>query len=472
MQKILIRSGMSPLDAFSADKVIKHNSIGGNVGNLIYQFGVIRTIMTENIEIIPDYYNYDYSQERADFINKEYAAYVIPLADAFRKQFISELRNYTKLIKKLTIPVYVVGVGLRAPLEPNLEEGFSFDEDAKAFVSAVLEKSTIIGVRGQITADYLSRLGFKEGKDHMVIGCPSMYSFGRELNIREPKLTKDSLISINSSKLSPDNVLEFINRTMTQYSDHYFIPQWMKELELVYTGKIQIGDKHPYYPTNMKDSVYLNDRVRYFLNAKSWIDFLKGVELSVGARLHGNITATIAGTPSILLVKDARMRELAEYHQLTYITSQDIDENTNLDEIVKTLDFKKPERMQAENFDRFIGFLDKNGIEHIYQDTLNPEVAPLDLALENTNSLPPLKTIAGVTVEEMVDRWEKYDEIKGKKLKASSSKRENKLQNKLKKVEKENKKCKKQLSHANKTLNRKSVRFSLKLADSLARIKK
>lgn len=461
MKKILLRTGMSPLDIFSADKIIKNNSIGGNVGNLIYQFGVVRTIMTEDTEIVPDYYSYDDSAERINIINKEYDAYVIPLADAFRQQFVPSLKKYTKLIKKLTIPVYVIGVGLRAPFEPKLEEGFPFDEDVKNFVTAVLEKSQTIGVRGQITADYLTRLGFVEGQDHMVIGCPSMYSFGRELHIREPQITKESLISFNSSKLSPNNVLSFIDRTMKQYTNHYFIPQWMKELELVYSGKIQVGDKHPFYPTNMKDPVYLNDRVRYFLNAKTWIDFLKGADLSIGARLHGNITATIAGTPSILLVKDARMRELAEYHQLTYITSNDINEQTNLSELIETLDFKRPEKKQAENFDRFISFLDLNNIDHIYRKTLNPKDVPLDLALENVNSLPALKTIAGVSMKDMLDRWEAYDKIKP----PTNTKHEKQLQNKLNK-------CEKQLKHANKTLNRKSVKLSLKVADTIAKIKR
>src|SRR5699024_5431769 len=157
MKNILIRSGISPLDTFNAAYMIKHNSIGGNVGNLIYAYSVYRTLMKEETNIVPDYYSTD--PNKADEINEKYDAYVIPLADAFRKDFIPALRNYTKLIKKLKIPVYVIGVGLRAPFEPNLDEGFPFDEDVKDFVSAVLEKSNLIGLRGEITSNYLSRLG-------------------------------------------------------------------------------------------------------------------------------------------------------------------------------------------------------------------------------------------------------------------------------------------------------------------------
>src|SRR5690625_1003873 len=104
-----------------------NNSIGGNVGNLIYAYSVYRALMTEGTNIVPDYYSRN--SNNADKINKKYDAYIIPLADAFRSDFIHELKDYTKLIKKLTIPVVVIGVGLRAPFEPKLNEGFPFDED-------------------------------------------------------------------------------------------------------------------------------------------------------------------------------------------------------------------------------------------------------------------------------------------------------------------------------------------------------
>ncbi len=323
MKNILIRSGMSPFDTFDATEVIAKNGIGGNVGNLVYQYSIFRNLMTEDTIITPDYYNYD--PARADEINEKYDAYVIPLADAFREQFVPALRKYTKLIKQLKIPVYVIGVGLRAPFEPKLNEGFSFDEDVKAFVSAVLEKSNMIGLRGEITSKYLSRLGFREGIDHTVIGCPSMYAFGRELNIRKTNITKDSIVSVNSSKLSQKNVLDFITRSLEDYPNHYFIPQWMKELVLTYVGAPSLEDSSDNYPVNMSDSLYKNNRVRFFLNVPTWLDFLKQADLSFGARLHGNITATIAGTPSILIPKDARMRELTEYHGLTHVWWNDME---------------------------------------------------------------------------------------------------------------------------------------------------
>ncbi|MBS4204775.1 polysaccharide pyruvyl transferase family protein [Lederbergia citrea] len=458
MKNILIRAGMSPLDTFDAARMIVDNSIGGNVGNLVYAYSIFRTLMTEETTITPDYYNYD--PKRADEINEKYDCYIIPLADAFREQFVPSLRKFTKLIKKLKIPVIVIGVGLRAPFEPKLNEGFPFDKDVRDFVSAVLEKSSMIGLRGEITSKYLSGLGFREGIDHTVIGCPSMYTFGRELHIRETNITKDSIVSVNSSLLSPKNVLDFITRGMEEYPNHYFIPQWMKEMKLVYAGTPSVAKSSNNYPVKMSDPTYMNDRVRFFLNVPTWLDFLRQADLSFGARLHGNITATIAGTPSILLPKDARMRELAEYHSLTHVMANEITDKTKLSDLIEKVDFQSPTKKQGENFDKYISFLNKNNVNHIYKDTMTPAIVPLEEKLSKIELQPPLTTISGCTLEEMVERWEKYFPFEEKKL----ADKDKIIKEQRKRITEQDK----ALKYYKGTLNRKSVRLALKTANMFA----
>lgn len=456
MKNILIRSGISPLDTFDAAHMIDKNSIGGNVGNLIYAYSIYRTLMKENTTITPDYYSTN--PNRADEINEKYDCYVIPLADAFRPDFIPILRRYTELIKKLNIPVIVIGVGLRAPFEPKLDEGFPFDEDVKSFVKAVLEKSNIIGLRGEITSKYLTKLGFREGVDHTVIGCPSMYTFGRELKIRDTNITKDSVVCVNSSLLSPKNVLDFISRSMNDFPNYYFIPQWRKEMILTYAGSPSLNETVENYPAKMSHPAYMNNRVRYFLNAPTWIDFMRNADLSFGARLHGNVTAVIAGTPSIIIPKDGRMRELAEYHGFTSIWWNDITENTSLTDEIQKLDFKSPEKVQPKNFDNFIDFLNKNNLPHVYEDDLSPSNVPLDDKIANTELLPPLEPISSCSLEEMVERWEKYYPLAAKKEAAAKKRLENKYEKEI--AEKD-----KRIKHLEDTLNRKAPRTALKLAN-------
>lgn len=460
MKKILIRSGVSPLENFDAAEMIARNSIGGNVGNLIYQFGVYRTLMTENAELVPDYYDIDASEERAEEINENYDAYVIPLADAFRPQFESHLKHYTRLIKQLKIPVYVIGVGLRAPYEPNLEEDFPFDESVKQFVKAVLEKSNIVGVRGEITSKYLSKLGFREGIDHTVIGCPSMYSFGRNLTIKELNYSQDATICFNSSLFSPKNVLKLITKEMKKTEDYYFIPQWLKEMRLTYVGSPAVSKNDKNYPSKITSFPYKENRVRYFLSAPSWINFMKQADLSFGTRLHGNITATIAGTPSIIIPKDGRMRELVEYHNLTQIPYNQIKEDTTLEKLIEKSDFKAPEKVHKQNFDHFISFLNKNEIEHIYQDDMDIKESPLDRELAKLELKPPIEPVINCTKNEILERIDKLSIQED----LHYNERLTELKQKLATKERE-------VNYLRGTLNRKSLKLTLKIADTISRLR-
>ena len=137
MRKILLHCGMSPFDNPTIGEIIINKySIGSNLGNLMYANSVARTLLTENSEIVSTYYQYDYSDEEIDRINSEYDSFIIPLADAFRREFIPQLNKLTSFINRLKIPCVVIGVGLRADFDQrNLT--CSFDNDVKEFVKAV-----------------------------------------------------------------------------------------------------------------------------------------------------------------------------------------------------------------------------------------------------------------------------------------------------------------------------------------------
>lgn len=468
MKRYLIRSGIAPTEIKQPEEMIFKNLIGGNIGNLIYAYSIYRNLMTEDVEIVPDKYRID--EKDADMINKYYDAYIIPLADAFRDTFVKNLKKYTRLFEKLTIPVIVIGVGVKAPINKRIKDGFSFDKEVTEFVKAVLKRSNMIGVRGQITADYLSYLGFTEGVDHTVIGCPSMYAFGRELHIKDLKLTNSSTIALNSSKLSPEHVLKFITGVSNDYSDYYFIPQWMKEFKMTYVGNEKLEENTLFYPNTIGDKYYEENKVRFPLNAKSWIDFMKDMDLAVGARLHGNITATIAGTPSLLLIKDARMKELAEYHNLTHLSEDELKGDVKLKDIVNQLDFHSPEKVQSKNFDHFISFLEKNGLDHIYNYNYY-QYPPLDKKIEAINlpkMLTPINALDSIELSNRLINYNKLEET----MRLDLKKDKKKLSQEIVEYKKEIKRDKEIIERLNRQLQRKSVKFGLKFGDSLAIVKK
>lgn len=409
MKKILVRSGMRPTDSFSAEEILTKDRTGYNNGNLAYQYSIFRTLWKEDVELFSD--GYFANPNLADEINETYDAYIIPLADAFREDFRWMLRAYTHLIKRLTIPVYVIGVGLRAPYEPKLGEAFIFDEDVKAFVSAVLEKSGQIGLRGEITSEYLTKLGFKEGVDHRVIGCPSLYTFGRELKIRSLDLHKNSPIAINASPVALETSIEFLNKVTAQYSNYNFIPQLYDELFLTYAGGPGVVSDISNYPTSIASKYYQEGKVKYFTSMQAWLDEMKRTSFSIGSRLHGNVTATIVGTPNISFVQDARMRELAAYHQLPHVTAEALTSFNNLEELLEKVDIHSAEKVQAANFDNYLDFLDYNEIDHIYEADKNRKDAPMDSFLKDVEFSKGIVPITACSKEEIFQRLAQVTEI-------------------------------------------------------------
>ncbi|GGP07951.1 polysaccharide pyruvyl transferase family protein [Oceanobacillus neutriphilus] len=409
MKKILVRSGMSPLDAFSAEEIIQKNIIGNNVGNFMYPYSIFRNMNTENVQLVSDYYQFNPAD--ADNINETYDAYVIPLANAIRPSFMPAMRKYTELIERLKIPVYVIGIGMAFPYEPDIGTKKPFDDDVKRFVSAVLEKSSMLGLRGQITSDYLSYLGFKEGRDHQVIGCPSMYTYGENIKIRDLVLNSDSSICVNMTPKANQEVRKFLNGLNKQYENIDFIPQDLDEMVLTYSGTPLLGGavntKLDNYPNSLNSSYYENNQVKFFLSAPSWIEHMRNINLSVGTRMHGNVAPTLAGTPSITVPIDARMRELSEYHNFPRVLPREINDETRLEDLIEKLDLKSVEKSHKKNYDNFIHFLENNEIEHAYDYNSQNKKLPFESELDKITLQKPITPITSCSNKEMKERLQK-----------------------------------------------------------------
>lgn len=400
MKKYLMRSGINPLEYKTPKDLIGKDFIGTNPGNLIYAYGIYRNLVSENVEIHSDNYAINFSE--IEYINNNYDGYIIALADAIRSDFMGQLRLLTKMIKQLDIPVYLIGMGIRAPYNVDHETlSFDFDDTVREFVKAVLEKSEIVGLRGKITAQYLSNLGFIEGKDHIAIGCPSMYTFGPNLKIKNSEiLTDTSLITTNLSKPAPKSVKKYISNIHHNYKKATFLPQGYDEFKLLYSGSSTFFSED--YPSSLEDIQYSTGNPKFFLNAPTWIDFMKTVDFSFGTKLHGNITATIAGTPSITIPLDARMRELVEYHNLTSLELEKFDDSKTLQQLISEADIHAPEEKQKENYEKFIDFLKANHLEPVVQ--VPGQKIYADELLENSTLYPVITSSIDTTEEEKAIR--------------------------------------------------------------------
>ena len=468
VKKILIRTGMSPLDDFPPEYYISHGVLGNNIGNSLYAYSLFRTLTTDDNSLEPTYLKYRYTDEEIEQINSEYSAFIVPLANAFRKDFIKELNGLTSMIKRLKIPCIVTGVGTDIRYGDDIHAELPFEKEVKEFISAALDKSAVIGVRGQFTADYLKRLGFSDDKDIMVIGCPSMYMHGRELSIKDFDIRPDSKIAINYADMVPDNILRFTLANLSRLEDPYTVGQTAAEMQLVYCGKEPAHNSGLNMAvSSVKDRMYVEDRMRFPLYVQAWLDFMKEMDFTFGSRLHGNIASILAGVPAFMVCKDFRMQELSEYHGLPWIAGDAVDENTDIFKLIENVDLHSPEKVQADNFDRFISFLDMNGLDHIYKDGNEPQRVPLDEQMSVRVHEPILHTLAGCSTEEVLDRLQKafaeYDKVNENKI--------NGLKEKNRTLRSENKELSKKCTRLEKNLDRKIVKYALKVGNAASKVK-
>ena len=136
MKRILLRSGKSPFDVLSVEEALHRDVIATNSGNLIFSDAAHKILTTPDTEVVSNGMRTEVAA--AGRINEEYSAFVVPLANAFRPTFEPALQRLTRLIKKLKIPVVVLGVGAQAVIDQDTARLKAMEPTVRAFFSAVL----------------------------------------------------------------------------------------------------------------------------------------------------------------------------------------------------------------------------------------------------------------------------------------------------------------------------------------------
>ena len=398
MPRILIRSHKSPFTVADAESTLERNLIGSNTGNLVFSQATYRLLSIAGNHLKTSGIAADLPAE----INDSFDHVVIPLANAFRPRYVETLEALTAVIDRLTVPVTVVGVGAQADLTGEQQGPDTVDPFTKRFVAAVLDRSPSIGVRGEFTRNYLKNLGF--GDEHVrVIGCPSMFMYGPNLKIsrKVEVLTTDSPIALNISpyvhRMGPISLDH-----AARYPNLRYMGQNWQTLALMLEG--QYPGKHGRMakrglPVSLRHPLIRQNRVRFFLDPKTWFDHLAGYDFSFGTRIHGNIAALLAGTPALLLAHDSRTLELAHYHQIPHRVIDQLPKRPDAAELYAETEWSGLNETHAARWSEFSDFLHDHRLRHAYDEGENAE--QFDHKLAATKFPPPVETLMGLGPEEL-----------------------------------------------------------------------
>ncbi|GHH92550.1 hypothetical protein GCM10017779_30070 [Streptomyces capillispiralis] len=365
-QRILLRSGKSPFDVLSVEEALHRDVIATNSGNLIFSDAAHKILETPGTEVVSNEMRTEVAA--AERINEEYDAFVVPLANAFRPSFEPGLKRLTRLIGRLRIPVVVLGVGAQTGLSYNPARLKPIEPSVRAFVSAVLDRSASIGVRGEFTEKYLNDMGFR---DVEVIGCPSLFMYGKELAVqkRTQELTGGSRIAVNGShsavrRLGMDRI---ISRAHARYPNLRFIGQNLSDARQLHWRDLSDPNAAvTAMPTHPDHPMYREDKVRVYVDPVTWIDDLRDFDFSFGSRIHGNIAALLAGTPATVLCADSRTLELCRYFEIPHRRIDKLPEDVDPARLYEEADLSALTGNHPERFERFTGFLDRNGLRNTF----------------------------------------------------------------------------------------------------------
>jgi hypothetical protein len=385
MRRILLREPKDPFDVVSPERTLEANLIGDNSGNLLFLEAAHKILATSDATVTPD--RFGAHRLGPDRINERFDVFVIPLANAFRPSFEANLVALTRVIERLRIPVVVLGVGAQGTVAYDAARLAPMEASVRAFMTAVLDRSPSVGVRGEFTHDYLRGLGFG---DVEVIGCPSMFVAGDRLVVerRVPALGPDSPIAMNVSPYVKA-MAPIVASHLDRYPDLRYIAQDLETLEtLLWGDATPDGPMPPAMPTRSSHPLFQDRRVDLYVDPWPWIEALRAVDFSFGTRIHGNIAALLAGTPAVVLAHDSRTLELARYFEIPHRRIGDLPPDIDAAELYAAADEAPMLRGHAARFATFTTFLERHGLRHVFLEGEDPEA--FDRRLAATPFPPPV----------------------------------------------------------------------------------
>ncbi|QLQ40384.1 polysaccharide pyruvyl transferase family protein [Micromonospora robiginosa] len=398
-QRILLRARKGPFDVLTPEETFAGNWISDNTGNLVFSHAANKLLATSTAEVTSTRKLAD--PRDADEINERYDVFVVPLANAFRRSFINRLEPMTRLIERLKIPVVVLGVGVQTNVDGDREYLRQIDEPVSAFCRAVLDRSHSIGVRGEITESYLRTLGFSAVEQ---IGCPSMFLHGADFRLAKnrPELTTDDRIALTISPYV-SSMAPVVRRHRERYPNLCYVPQDLRTLgTLLYGDAPEHRGKSSEMPLHASHPLFVEDKVRMFVDPWTWMSHLSGFDFNFGTRIHGTITALVSGTPGYLFAHDSRTLELARYFDIPHRIMRDVPADVDAADLYAEADYTALTGGHRARFDAITAFLAKHDLGTSFAD--GDSAAAFDRQVAETVFPPAVRPAAATGPDELLVR--------------------------------------------------------------------
>ncbi len=298
--------------------------------------------------------------------------------------------NAIPVLKRLKLPVIGFGIGAQAPVEGAL----SLSEETKTVLRLMAESTPSIGVRGAYTADVLWGLGIRNTR---IIGCPTAFRLNDpDLSVTLPGLEDVARVGVTLRREVSPSYARDVRHYLTTHRDLVKAMAARFDVTLMAQGEVEekalvLGtpDRHEEAFAALKANPWAADwflddeiealyRTRLFYSdvVADYEALVRGLDLVLGYRLHGNLMALANGVPSIYFTYDSRTAEFAETFR---IPSHDVfsEETFRLEDYWDQSLFDRFNRAWFHTYREMRSFLVENGVANRMIDVAaSPKRAP------------------------------------------------------------------------------------------------
>lgn len=332
---------------------------GQNIGNGYISYGFLKALFGRPVKVdhIANALAHDFTDQLAEEINSKYSHFIFTMKDDIREDFKALPSNrVSQFLEKIDIPVVPVSLCANSFNGYDLGLADRLSSEQKRNLALLSEKSKLIGVRGNYTAEILNRLGIKNVK---VIGCPSYFENGPTRILQKKPWDADKVITTAT----------FFNTGLPRTSH-------LLQDELYFINLLYLGQSLPptanitAQPFNLDEiptsfqllAKAMAGRLEFFSDYNRWAEFFKSNAhcLTIGTRLHSGIFSINSGVPAIVTNPDSRARETCEYLRIPYDPS--IHSRSNIREIFENLDLSEMNNAYPALYKEFVDFLNAVGL--------------------------------------------------------------------------------------------------------------
>ncbi|MDT9180183.1 MAG: polysaccharide pyruvyl transferase family protein [Limnospira sp. PMC 1279.21] len=354
------------------DNLLK--KVGGNTGNLFFQYAVTQ-VLDEEYYVLGEDIPWDLKS-----IQENCKILVIPSANFLKENL--DFTDFVSFLDKLELPLVFLGLGAQAK-DYNQKE-FDFHPSILRLIDLLKERTIKIGLRGEFTQRLLERFGVTNTE---VIGCPSNFvntdpNFVNKLKMKT--LNEIESFLVTGDEPWPKNPLKRdAERKMIQWANKgagLFVQQSVEPF-------IRYGRRKNLYQTatipehhesslrkslapDMTDEefrAFIAVKYRIYYSIEQWLEDAARVDFSTGLRLHGNMAAWQSGTPAVWIYHDSRTRELVETMALPHLSLEQFLECKTLNDVrdMAEFDFDQYEATRRVLIEKYQTVLSKASIKNI-----------------------------------------------------------------------------------------------------------